>query len=470
MDNYGTSSTAKPARRRMNLTTIVVVVVTVLLLAVNLVLGFVLVEQSAAMMKSLINQRMLDVSNTAASMIDGDSFEALTAEDEGTEAYQEVYDTLYAFQSNIDLEYIYGIKQIDEDTFIFTIDPDPDDPGKFGEPIVTTDALKTAATGTAAVDEVPYEDAWGRFYSAYSPVFDSKGNVAGLVGVDYAASWYDEQIATHKRTATTVGALSLIVGGLVVVVITSRLRSKFHLLYDELSYLSEDVESLTKEIARPSTSSDANDTQLEQAGNTTKSRPFSTRSVDIDELADKIRSLQSELRVHIQRVREQAYTDSLTGVGSKTTYVEAIEQIGGQINEGTASFSVAVFDINGLKEANDTYGHEEGDKLIIRTAQAICKTFGKDHVYRVGGDEFIVVLDGTEEQNMPTLFARFDDVVTETNLQSDPTDVTIAVSKGFANFDPQTDEDYQAVFRRADHEMYADKAEYYKTHGDRRRR
>ena len=57
--------------------------------------------------------------------------------------------------------------------FVFSVDPTIEDPGEFGSPVMYTDALYKAANGTAAIDEEPYSDAWGKIYSAYSPVFDS---------------------------------------------------------------------------------------------------------------------------------------------------------------------------------------------------------------------------------------------------------------------------------------------------------
>ena len=71
--------------------------------------------------------------------------------------------------------------------FSFSVDPAPDDPGEFGAPVVYTEALYKASLGIPSVDEVAYTDAWGRFYSAYSPVFNSNGKVAGIVATDFSA-------------------------------------------------------------------------------------------------------------------------------------------------------------------------------------------------------------------------------------------------------------------------------------------
>ena len=77
----------------------------VFMLATNLALGAALMYQSRNAMKTQIDERMLDVVNTAAAMLDGDVLEKLTAEDKGTPEYQSVLDTLVRFRDNIDLAY-----------------------------------------------------------------------------------------------------------------------------------------------------------------------------------------------------------------------------------------------------------------------------------------------------------------------------------------------------------------------------
>lgn len=141
------------------------------LLAVNVSLGYLLMSQAKKSIITLMQTRMLDISNTAAAMIDGDALERVTPADEGTQDYESIMRTLTYFQDNIDLKYIYCIRDMGDGKFSFGLDPTVEDPGEFGSPIVYTDALYKASQGTPAADDKYYEDAWGRFYSAYSPVF-----------------------------------------------------------------------------------------------------------------------------------------------------------------------------------------------------------------------------------------------------------------------------------------------------------
>ena len=165
------------------------VLMIVFLLVVAISLGYLLMRQAKHSIISLMETRMLDISNTAAAMIDGDVLETVTPEDKGTDGYERIMRTLTYFQDNVDLKYIYCIRDMGDGTFTFGLDPTVEDPGEFGSPIVYTDALHKASQGRSAVDKEHYEDAWGAFYSAYSPVFNSQKKVAGIIAVDFDAAW-----------------------------------------------------------------------------------------------------------------------------------------------------------------------------------------------------------------------------------------------------------------------------------------
>jgi len=285
--------------RGISFRTQVIIIVSVLLLAANVLLGTVLMSQSKAAMKTLIHDRMLDIANTAAAMLDGDALELLEPEDEGTEGYQAVMDALTIFQDNIDLEYIYCVRDLGGGRFVFTVDPTVEDPGQFGEPVVYTEALHTASLGTPAVDEEPYSDDWGRFYSAYSPVFDSAGAVAGIVAVDFSAEWYDAQIARHTNAILLASVLSLLLGAVIVLLVTSRLRKRFRTLNAELGELAGDVDALTREFT---VTSGWESRPLPAPGAEADSRPGD----EINELGRRVRAMQEELRKYIDHLHSQA--------------------------------------------------------------------------------------------------------------------------------------------------------------------
>ena len=266
------------------------IVISALLLAANMLLGIVLMNNSQTAIKTLIDNRMLDISNTAADMLDGDVLGKLTAEDKNTPEYKAINDTLAVFQQNIDLKYIYCIRNNGNDNFTFTVDPTIEDPGVFGEPIVSTEALKTAAKGTPSVDMEPYSDAWGNFYSAYSPVFDSAGNVAGIVAVDFSADWYNQQITKQSRAIMIGSLISMVIGIVFVFVATARLRKQMKSIVYELGEMASDVDELTAEINPDAAPHDFKN------GN----------SGNIHELGNRIHNIKEDLRKYTLNLHSQA--------------------------------------------------------------------------------------------------------------------------------------------------------------------
>ena len=235
-------------KRALRLTAEFAISITVLLLAANLFLGMWLTKASKKTIQTLIGDRMLDIANSAADLIDGDVLRNIRAGDEGTAGWQKIYDTLKLFQDNIGLEYIYCAKIDGERQFSYCIDPDPENPGTYGQPIECTAALFNASLGIADVDNVPHTDAWGRFYSAYSPVFDSNGHVGGVVVVDFSADWYDVQVSKQSHSVMLITTIELLIGLLLVIVSTGKLRKRLRGMTSELSEVARNIDELTNEL------------------------------------------------------------------------------------------------------------------------------------------------------------------------------------------------------------------------------
>ncbi|MCR5178218.1 MAG: HAMP domain-containing protein, partial [Lachnospiraceae bacterium] len=193
-----------------SLFTRLIVMVAVILAVSNSIICLVSVSRARMTIRRSIQQRMLDIANCAAGSLNGDKLEKLTAGDKDTPEYREVFDKLAVFRDNVELEFVYGIKDEGDGNFTFTVDPALESASDFGEPVFFTDALYAASLGRASVDEVPYRDAWGYFYSAYSPVFDSKGEVAGIIGVDFSVDWFESQLSEQTRSTVITFSVVLI--------------------------------------------------------------------------------------------------------------------------------------------------------------------------------------------------------------------------------------------------------------------
>ncbi len=180
----------------------------------------------------------------------------------------------------------------------------------------------------------------------------------------------------------------------------------------------------------------------------------------INRMATFIKTTTEELEEANRKLREMAVRDTSTGVWNKNAYFSRVNEL----NETHLDFSVAVFDMNGLKEINDTYGHQIGDLAIRDAVQVIESVFGKGNVYRIGGDEFIAVIEKADGPEMERNFTRMKKAIDDCNQSTRDYQFPLSLSMGYSVFDPSCDEDYQSVFRRADKNMYANKAAYYKTH------
>lgn len=105
--------------------------------------------------------------------------------------------------------------------------------------------------------------------------------------------------------------------------------------------------------------------------------------------------------------RKMATVDSLTGVKNKHAYAQWEEKIDAEIKAGQRlPFAAVVCDVNNLKAVNDLYGHKEGDACILKACRKICAVFSHSPVFRVGGDEFVVLLTGEDYGRRRSLMSR----------------------------------------------------------------
>lgn len=158
---------------------------------------------------------------------------------------------------------------------------------------------------------------------------------------------------------------------------------------------------------------------------------------------------------NMELAAQKAYKDGLTGVKNKLAYLETLADIESSIENGSLTeYGVVVFDLNGLKQINDTLGHEAGDEYIKSACMLICKQFDHSPVFRVGGDEFVAILKGVDYERREELESSFRQKIDENQR-----DGQVVVSSGMAVYQADTDSSYNDVFKRADGLMYARKQE-----------
>ena len=160
-----------------------------------------------------------------------------------------------------------------------------------------------------------------------------------------------------------------------------------------------------------------------------------------------------ENNMAIRLAKQKAYKDGLTGVKNKLAYLEALAELETALENGELTeYGVVVFDVNGLKTINDTLGHEAGDEAIKSGCRIICHQFDHSPVFRIGGDEFVAILKGSDFANRETLLEAFRKTINENQKNGD-----VVVASGLAIYDASTDCSYNDVFKRADEAMYEHK-------------
>ena len=111
-------------------------------------------------------------------------------------------------------------------------------------------------------------------------------------------------------------------------------------------------------------------------------------------------------------------------------------------------FALVVCDLNGLKQVNDTQGHAAGDNYIREASQLICDLYKHSPVYRIGGDEFVVFLEGADYEQRSELFENLNSRMVENNKTGG-----VVIAAGMAEYQPG-DSHLFDVFSRADSRMY----------------
>ena len=159
-------------------------------------------------------------------------------------------------------------------------------------------------------------------------------------------------------------------------------------------------------------------------------------------------------RLELAEARYQVSFDALTGAMSKHAYVDAESEIDDRINKGEMEdFAMVVFDLNDLKDVNDKEGHEAGDRYIIDSVRLIGDCFKNVPIYRVGGDEFTVILKGNDFKDRKKFLDDFNKKIDE-NVKNHS---VVVVSAGISDYNPEKDTTIIQIFTRADREMYARK-------------
>jgi len=175
--------------------------------------------------------------------------------------------------------------------------------------------------------------------------------------------------------------------------------------------------------------------------------------IGVEDIDEQVKHENEHIR-ELRTANEKAMSDELTGVKNKNAYQETECNLQKAIEtQECPPFGLMVCDLNNLKQINDTLGHKAGDESIRAACHTICVIFSHSPVFRIGGDEFVVLLKGNDYTNREKLIVLFQEHIMQ-NIKKENAPV---VASGFAEYLPGQHSSVSDVFELADSRMYENK-------------
>ena len=183
------------------------------------------------------------------------------------------------------------------------------------------------------------------------------------------------------------------------------------------------------------------------------------RDDEIGRLTGAFRKLARHLKNHISDLNSRAYIDALTSVNNQGAFSAALQDLQTRVDhrELCPAFAVGVFDCDDLKSINDRYGHDKGNIYLKTASGLICRVFAHSPVYRIGGDEFAVILQDEDFERREELIAAFNREAEQISAMTENSWEQVRLALGVAVYDAQRDRYVIDTVRRADKNMYANK-------------
>lgn len=475
-----------------SLRTKVVLMIIVIALVLNVVTIIVSVRSVSNIIENNYKTEATNVSRTAAAVVDAKALARLQAETEKiydalpsaervssddwgsdefyeylsnfealsqTPDYKKVLRQLRTIQDTNDVDCVYtSFVEKDSAKFVYLVDAAEEDPCPIGcfDPLYEQNQRLLEDPTIGFPTYTTNTEEYGHLATSGTPVYSSEGEVVGYAMVDVSmtdiASW------RHRVLAILIG-LQILLTAIVIlfsVILVNRalVRPINQLSQAATNYRSDDDVSNHNHFEKLEIHTHD---EIENLATSMKRMEW--------DLNDKITNLLkttnelAESRQEVTKMSEIATRDALTGVQNKYSYDDAMKALAESVDEDP-NFGLAVIDLNELKKINDTYGHEKGDIAIKELCRIVCTTFTHSPVYRIGGDEFTVILKGRDLENIDDLITRFNCamVTVSQNADLEPWE-RVSASVGYAVFDADRDGTPDGTFRRADRAMYMRKQE-----------
>jgi diguanylate cyclase (GGDEF)-like protein len=181
---------------------------------------------------------------------------------------------------------------------------------------------------------------------------------------------------------------------------------------------------------------------------------------DHDRLIEEISLLRGKvalLQERVQQLDQLAHLDSLINLPNRRGFMRELERLIARVDRYGIHAAMLFVDLDGLKIINDTFGHRAGDEALIQVAALLAKGVRhSDVVARIGGDEFGILLESSDERDAQETAARLIDQISSCELLHDGEALPLSVAIGVGMIDAL--DSAEAIMDRADEAMYRRKA------------
>lgn len=178
------------------------------------------------------------------------------------------------------------------------------------------------------------------------------------------------------------------------------------------------------------------------------------RDDEVGELAGNMNRTMVKMKDLVKKLEDQALEDKLTKVKNVTAYEQQEHIMNQHIGAKDLAFSVLMVDVNGLKGINDRFGHAMGNELLRHTVKYLCDHFKHSPVFRVGGDEFVVIVMNEDYKKRYETLKELESHCQKRDYTKARPWEQLAFAAGMSDYDPQNDTTFQEIFLRADAAMY----------------
>ena len=181
---------------------------------------------------------------------------------------------------------------------------------------------------------------------------------------------------------------------------------------------------------------------------------------DRERLVEEISLLRGKvarLQERVEQLDQLAHQDSLINLPNRRGFMRELERLIARVDRYGINAAMLFVDLDGLKMINDTFGHRAGDEALIQVANLLAKGVRhSDTVARIGGDEFGILLEASDENDAHETATRLVDLICGCDFTHDGEVLPLSVAIGVGMIDAL--DSAEVVMERADEAMYARKA------------